>query len=1730
VKTPDIVDSRVKKLRIEIPHFTFSHSSSDGLHYFVGRERGIRKLKELVEDTDDKTGIYLVTGSRGVGKTSMINQVIKKTSLTSGFFDHLKYLFVMACAVAVTNLFLQCTDKCNAVLHAAVIFGVISFFLLCCFNNYWRKVHGFWKKITNFLNIALKELFSLKSQYNPYRTLRYFLKICLVVSYTVIIVSYKGISPAKAFFIYLCLAVASTFWWFINDKLHEYYQKYKKDRIQEKGIYKNEKKIYMVLLKILFHVSVLLLAVSPVFNINKALIKALMIIPFIIASAFVVIYCCNFFKRSFIFNSIVKIIFYEAVLAPILYCLKTCNRVYLRLNFGHKLKDEKDILRLITRTLNTEYKKYHREYWRRLYWIVIAFVFLFTFAIFLGNAVSEQKIYEETASWIRNHGTSLSNAVPSEEIKSEKIFSIKTAVNLLFAIDQIVSKTVNQVKWLFGSLWDKGILLSKDNCINYSFLLSFFFLYLCFILLFRSNWLMSFFVTHRMIMRQLKKLNSDITYSTERENSIKITGDQPQNIFPGIGTSIKKSREVADARELEKRLQDIFENIKRIPFFMGRPKFVIVFDELDKVEPGESDAENKNQETKAMLFSIDAARERQTEILKIMSNMKYFLSTAEAKFIFIAGREMYDIYLADVSERNNYIGSIFSSVIEVSSFLTDHAENKSQADMTTLTEEFVCQRLFPYDYPVGSYDLKNYRDYLERIIYKKQSIEEKYKIQKIIAVLQQFIIYLAHLSKGAPKKMMQLFESFIEVCKADEIKDDDDQCQTVRYYRRSGFFLSFDFYQQYAIGLIAYLITPIFNRIVEVNISESNDKLLVSSLRFVDFVFKFHRHSFSWKHLDISPEMLEINHAPELKPITEDLLNFMAQIHIIKSNFSLFDYKFDNLIANEIFAMTKTDEVSSALFSFSLDETLPLKKFYRDLLANTQKEYKDEKKSVPTEFIDAISSLQIVLGDLHYYDDELEEAGTYYRNAVDTLRVLGKKRDDDKDRGNSETMNPEHLYLYIRNMLKVGMIYEKRKQHEFAYLIYGEICERIIRERNITFEELGAGIVLRKEGNKYIFIKASTIERAKDIRKTEKIYRKEDEEKKYNDNIEIQQKGPNEIEVKDNIARPQPLYFETISPDNNVILFRKMTYEGLKLLYMPFIAKLQILEKSHMGGIARTHLEQLDKEFELLTFIVDHEEANILEADFYSRVADVLYYKNADLKEKSDKKRTDEDIDKYVENQEKKSDEIDTEECPKSGHCSCTVCHYYYKALYKLLNKDYNDKGKENKKTVPEMLSESIKIFDNRNYSNIKFCTVLARILSDWGNVFFSCDKGKDDDDKCYICDIKKYNEDKLEFDFEKSIKYTDSEMSDDDRRDFLNSFTPESVLSKPEIAFAMYAISFQAFRKANNYKRAAYQIYKMLRLFKYYKIYNNEYIKRLSKKAIRFLWHAADVLNVYELNERKKDLNKRKIEEEISLQYLLVDSEITRILILAKDLEFRSDNKHGKLVSKLKKYYNMHIASPYGINYSIPAMIYQLKLKSIVNYEAYEGLKSGNAEIIFGEYFNNIGNDENIIKAYLIAESIYCLKEILRLSKTIGETYLFTHSFKGSIHNRLSDWIIKYEKYEKEQSNKNVKILYNQLKHFFGYGWKEQLSGHYENKQALLYYQKSIEMHGEGKAYHTMLDSMYFVKDDFNDRQDHFNIAEERHLIVNGKIGKKIKDIKDMYNNSKLYDVDRYFNKVDES
>lgn len=76
----DIYSSKVKRVNIPIPRFIFFHKASSEEEVdpkFIGREQISDKLYSWLKD-DPKGGSYLVTGFRGMGKSSFVGRVLNQ--------------------------------------------------------------------------------------------------------------------------------------------------------------------------------------------------------------------------------------------------------------------------------------------------------------------------------------------------------------------------------------------------------------------------------------------------------------------------------------------------------------------------------------------------------------------------------------------------------------------------------------------------------------------------------------------------------------------------------------------------------------------------------------------------------------------------------------------------------------------------------------------------------------------------------------------------------------------------------------------------------------------------------------------------------------------------------------------------------------------------------------------------------------------------------------------------------------------------------------------------------------------------------------------------------------------------------------------------------------------------------------------------------------------------------------------------------------------------------------------------------------------------------------------------------------------------------------------------------------------------------------------------------------------------------------------------------------------
>lgn len=557
-------------------------------------------------------------------------------------------------------------------------------------------------------------------------------------------------------------------------------------------------------------------------------------------------------------------------------------------------------------------------------------------------------------------------------------------------------------------------------------------------------------------INKLKGLMERLHASVQMEMS-KSASYTVADIISSLNFQHKKSRnmEPASPQEIEYDLIEVLDMLKEND---KNQKIIIIFDELDKTDSAKR-PEQANGIPEFEKLSIRpeqkvSSRTRKQEVLRMIANMKFFLSSAKAYFIFIAGREMYEAFQADMSDRDFSISSIFSGVINIDSFLTSSRNTNNSNQMT---EQFVCKQIFSenvetfirnttdtlYD-KKNIYCLKNYHRYKqneENDFYGDEFDDtgepnRKRREQRLwceVLFLYHFISYLTYISNGSPKKMTLFFEKNVRqrfyLEKENKIKPlyEYKDGKLIEDRNMETFYLSFGYYSQEKINFIHYLTYPIMQNII----NRSNlygDKLLVSSSFLISHIFKLHNSGFSWRNLEQTPELLEINKTPEIREYIGSIIDSMNHTHLTTIACGLFHYKFPMKISEEISFHSKISGEVSAMFNFSLDEMLSIKNHYNRVL-----KYNENEKNV-TEYMQA--SIHHSLGDIYMLEENYSDAIREYEKCMEGVAPMIKKSNK-KDGENLQLLN--YVSFMNRTMLKLGLVHEKRRTDNSAFILYEEL-------------------------------------------------------------------------------------------------------------------------------------------------------------------------------------------------------------------------------------------------------------------------------------------------------------------------------------------------------------------------------------------------------------------------------------------------------------------------------------------------------------------------------------------------------------------------------------------------------------------------------------------------------------------------------------------------------------------
>ncbi|SEI40238.1 hypothetical protein SAMN05216327_101265 [Dyadobacter sp. SG02] len=533
----------------------------------------------------------------------------------------------------------------------------------------------------------------------------------------------------------------------------------------------------------------------------------------------------------------------------------------------------------------------------------------------------------------------------------------------------------------------------------------------------------------------ISRLHERLKILHDRCNAQVTKEDQLQDSFAMSMSSLfnkhQKVYPIANPREIENELIDIIGNLKEYY------QYIFVFDELDKVDPDFENVESLSEQNAGKVTFLNDLRERRYLITSILASLKYFINEAEAKFIFIAGREMFEAALADISDRQSSISSIFHKVIYVDSFLKDRTGVENQVSaIGGLVEDFLNSILLS-GCPKGRDFFSQYYKILTEGIVENHEDEEivnnvhlpaltKQQARKVIFTLQNFVGYLVYRSNGSPKKITKILEEYICEMDCNSSLTESGKSILVNIFppEQNTHYLSFSYLDQYRLGYTAYLFQP-FLTINSSFMKRYSDNTLVSISYLIDNLIKFHPFAFSAQNLELLPEILATSRTPVSRPFLEELVSFLAQNHIRRTESGLYEYKFHDRTHNEITYISKLFEDEAAAFNFTLDETFSIKAHLQAKIRHLRLVHSSSNNQGP---VVSIVFLNRLLGDARFQDEEYQDAIISYQDALHMLNPSG-------------LLYANQITSFMLLKLKLGLTYEKIKAYEFALGHYAGVIE-----------------------------------------------------------------------------------------------------------------------------------------------------------------------------------------------------------------------------------------------------------------------------------------------------------------------------------------------------------------------------------------------------------------------------------------------------------------------------------------------------------------------------------------------------------------------------------------------------------------------------------------------------------------------------------------------------------------
>jgi hypothetical protein len=1195
-------------------------------------------------------------------------------------------------------------------------------------------------------------------------------------------------------------------------------------------------------------------------------------------------------------------------------------------------------------------------------------------------------------------------------------------------------------------------------------------------------------IAEQFLFYRFKSVLDRIQFLYDRCSSIFTTEESSgtgADQFPIVLSKRKqKSYPIAGSKEISNELINLLDHIDRK---IG-VRFIFVFDELDKIDstlynvPIYEDTEMLDM--KGETVSYNEHRKRKKLVLDILSSLKYLITEANAKFVFIAGSEMFDAALADVSDRNSAISSIFGHIINVDSFYKDKEKKAStNVGITSLIESYLAKIIDPNEHNKGKSAILNF-DWNVR----GDLLNEEDRL-KVIYTIQHFITYLAYRSTGAPKKMIRLIEEHISFNRDLEDAHKIIHCASHSKYKieKNKLYLIFSYHEQYKMGLLNYFYRPIILGKSRTMKNYSNSLLVVIPY-LMDHIIKFHGSAFSMENLELLPEVLAPNRNPELRLFLEELIENFKQNLLRETDTKFFDYKFNTKIVNEIIHASTLFAEESAAFNFTLDENYNIKVYLRLKIKELRNIYQHFGGSDKNNILDSIALFNSMLGDVSYYDREYSDSIGAYLDALNALKTKDEaliiRPWETVEATDNFDLKNFHFASYIRILMKLGLAYEKIKAYHNALGCYQDVINLVLQNKLLKKNTIVDSELSRMISNAF-FATLFLLEKKPNLGYYADFF------------------GDKFKDVVKHIYEKNPSGFLT-----NLSLLFYYRNEDIKAVIRSTGEKNPLfgIMKDISGGLINWRMKNKITNRDILELAL----SKLTNQESIQKTLDYLR-------------------DGYFQKTLRKSEAF------QSARMLSRYGNYLYtKFPYEIEEcrdeNDLNRKSPISRKALEEKNKSQItKIIQSINEITTSDEGIASNLIKNWL-------QKQDIKDLVSSADCELL---RIIFVYTLSAKlylYADhSLMGGHQYRKILailRNLAPhvKSLSNAEDINIPIFLVTIQKMFVKRALQIASWnssstdrtQVYKYKHALNIDTIFQQKYYSKYN-------YHSTS--------------NASDIKE--TLWHFVALREICIPTVCSIDTVIEN-NPNQSFVSQAAVLHTMvarmnELSVQCAINQSLLEN-YKNGLADFSNHlKTLERVKDGTIYDFLrqhkqGEKIQSDDKDEDLIRIikelaalpYLVANQMFCLNNILLIMQTQGNSFLISYTNIADIYRRLGDWLKHYEL---------CRVLYKEFKDHFPYdveGLTKTMIGETAIRSmdttsmyqlATRNYRLALASHDRGGSYRYLISNMFYLEDDFHDNLTHFAMAFERQKIYTEEQLHHSRELNKELNKSSLFDYDYHVN-----